>query len=80
MPWKETQKMERRIEFAMRPVGAESIIEVCQEYGISRKTGCEWRERFVAEGLAANWGSQTANWGQAEKCYHWLTDPETPLY
>jgi len=52
MPWKETQKMEQRVEFAMRAVSAESFSELCQEYGISRKTGYKWRERFVAKGLA----------------------------
>jgi transposase InsO family protein len=52
MPWKETQKMDQRVEFAMRAVSAESFSELCLEYGISRKTGYKWRERFVARGLA----------------------------
>jgi len=52
MPWKETQKMDQKIEFAMKAVNAESFTELCREYGISRKTGYKWRERFVAEGLA----------------------------
>jgi len=51
MAWKETQKMDQRIEFAMRAVSAGSFSELCQEYGISRKTGYKWRERFVAKGL-----------------------------
>jgi len=52
MPWKETPKMDQRIEFAMKAVNAESFTDLCREYGISRKTGYKWRERFVAEGLA----------------------------
>jgi transposase-like protein len=52
MPWKETQKMDQKVEFAMRAVSAESFSQLCQEYGISRKTGYKWRERFVAGGLA----------------------------
>lgn len=52
MAWKETQKMDQRIEFAMRAVSAESFSELCREYGISRKTGYKWRERFVSNGVA----------------------------
>ena len=51
MAWKETQKMDQRIEFAMRAVSAGSFSELCREYGISRKTGYKWRERFVAKGV-----------------------------
>ena len=36
----------------MRAVSAESFSELCQEYGISRKTGYKWRERFVSQGVA----------------------------
>ena len=52
MPWKETQKMDQRIEFAMRAVNAESFTELCREYGISRKTGYKWRMRFVERGVS----------------------------
>jgi transposase InsO family protein len=51
MPWKETQKMNQRIEFAMKAIGAENFGRLCAQYGISRKTGYKWRERFVANGL-----------------------------
>jgi len=51
MAWKETQEMDQRIEFAMRAVSAGSFSELCREYGISRKTGYKWRERFVAKGM-----------------------------
>jgi transposase len=51
MPWKETLKMNQRVEFAMRAVGCENFAGLCEEYGISRKTGYKWRERFVAHGL-----------------------------
>jgi putative transposase len=52
MPWKETQKMDQRIEFAMKAVNSESFTDLCREYGISRKTGYKWRERFVSRGVA----------------------------
>ena len=51
MPWKETYRMNQRIEFAMRAVGCGNFAQLCAEYGISRKTGYKWRERFVAHGL-----------------------------
>jgi transposase InsO family protein len=51
MPWKETRKMDQRIEFAMKAIGCESFAELCAQYGISRKTGYKWRERFLAHGI-----------------------------
>jgi transposase InsO family protein len=51
MPWKESPKMDQRIEFAMRAVDCEHFGALCAQYGISRKTGYKWRERFVARGL-----------------------------
>ena len=43
--------MDQRIEFAMKAVNCPNFRELCREYGISRKTGYKWRERFVQEGL-----------------------------
>lgn len=51
MPWKETQAMEQRIEFAMKALSHPNFGELCRDYGISRKTGYKWRERFVSHGL-----------------------------
>jgi putative transposase len=51
MPWKDTQAMEQRIEFAMKALGHPNFGELCRDYGISRKTGYKWRERFVSHGL-----------------------------
>jgi transposase len=44
--------MDQRIEFAMRALNCGNFGELCREYGISRKTGYKWRDRFVAKGLA----------------------------
>lgn len=52
MPWKETQKMDQRIEFAMKALNCANFGHLCREYGISRKTGYKWRERFVENGVA----------------------------
>lgn len=52
MPWKATCVMDEKSEFAMRAVrGTESMAQLCQEYGISRKTGYKWKERFLERGL-----------------------------
>lgn len=51
MPWKEVDKVNQRTEFVLRALGAENFRGLCQEYGISAKTGYKWRERFVQFGL-----------------------------
>lgn len=51
MPWLETRAMDQRIEFVMKALNHPNFGELCREYGISRKTGYKWRERFVEHGL-----------------------------
>jgi transposase InsO family protein len=52
MPWKETDVMNLRHEFVLRVFQAKvSFEELCREYGISRKTGYKWKERFFERGL-----------------------------
>ena len=43
--------MNQRTEFVLRALKAENFRALCQEYGISPKTGYKWKERFYAEGL-----------------------------
>ena len=43
--------MEQRIEFALKALRTENFRALCQEYGISTKTGYKWRERFLRQGL-----------------------------
>jgi transposase InsO family protein len=51
MPWKKTEPMEQRIEFALKAMRALNFRALCQQYGISAKTGYKWKERFIREGL-----------------------------
>src|SRR5260221_12887466 len=51
MPWKKSEPMEQRMEFALKALRSENFRALCQEYGISTKTGYKWRERFLREGL-----------------------------
>jgi transposase InsO family protein len=52
MPWKKSEPMDQRIEFAVRAMRTLNFRALCQEYGISAKTGYKWRERFLCKGLA----------------------------
>ena len=44
--------MKQRMEFAVRAMRTLNFRALCQEYGISAKTGYKWRERFWRKGLA----------------------------
>ncbi len=52
MPWKDTLKMNQKIEFAMKALSTPNFRELCREHGISAKTGYKWKERFINNGLA----------------------------
>jgi transposase InsO family protein len=52
MAWRETRVMDERMRFIVewerREVG---FAELCRRYGISRKTGYKWADRYEAEGV-----------------------------
>jgi putative transposase len=52
MPWCETSPMEQRLEF-VREYGTDlfTMTELAAQYGISRKTGYKWLERYEADGV-----------------------------
>ena len=51
MPWKKKEPMEQRIEFGIKALRTLNFRALCQEYGISAKTGYKWKERFLREGI-----------------------------
>ena len=53
MPWKRTDPMEGRMRLVME-VESEvfQMSELCERYGVSRKTGYKWLERYRKEGVA----------------------------
>lgn len=52
MPWTETAIVDQRTEFVLRTLrNVEPFGELCREFGISRKTGYKWKERFLQQGL-----------------------------
>jgi transposase InsO family protein len=44
--------MEQRMEFGLKALQTDNFRALCQEYGISPKTGYKWRERMLRYGLA----------------------------
>ena|SRR5207247_7528327 len=52
MPWKKIEPMNQRTEFVLRAMKTDNFRELCQEYGISPKTGYKWKERFLEQGLS----------------------------
>jgi transposase len=44
--------MEQKIEFVLKAMQPLNFRALCQQYGVSTKTGYKWKERFVQEGLA----------------------------
>ena len=53
MPWKESTVVEERLVFVARLIEGESMTELCQEFGISRKTGYKIFNRYKADGVTA---------------------------
>jgi len=53
MPWSEASRMDQRAYFVLDSLsGHFSISELCDRYGIARKTGYKWIARYKAEGKA----------------------------
>jgi putative transposase len=51
MPWQETRPMDQRERFIQdERLALYSMTELCARYGISRKTGYKWLDRFEEEG------------------------------
>jgi transposase InsO family protein len=53
MPWKTMDVEEQKVKFVVAATRQKkSFTALCQEFGISRPTGCLWRKRYQAAGLA----------------------------
>jgi putative transposase len=53
MPWSQTTPMHQRTLFIADHLrGTRSVTELCAEYGIARKTGYKWIDRFIRRGPA----------------------------
>lgn len=62
MPWLETSPVEQRERFiADHRRGLYTMTELCARYGISRKSGYKWLERFE-EGGRTRAGARRSSW------------------
>src|SRR5262245_56307103 len=54
MPWRESTPMEQRLEFVREyESGLFTMTELVAHYGVSRKTGYKWLERYDEGGTSA---------------------------
>ena len=53
MPWKESVIVDERMKFVGRLLEGEKMAELCREFGISRKTGYKFWDRYKEVGLHA---------------------------
>lgn len=52
MPWKNNTPMDQQKEFAIKAMQAMNFRKLCEEYGISTKTGYKWKGRMVEKRFA----------------------------
>lgn len=71
MPWLEVTSMSLKREFVTL-ADRESMSDLCQRFGISRKTGYKWRSRFRKEGMEGLKNRSCRPW-----CSPWRTDQGT---
>ena len=52
MPWRNPDIVNQRMEFVLRAYDPTVVFQdLCNEYGISTKTGYKWKRRFEQEGM-----------------------------
>jgi transposase len=51
MPWKECHVVDERTRFVARLMDGETMTALCEEFGISRKTGYKIAQRFQQIGV-----------------------------
>jgi hypothetical protein len=52
MPWKECHVVDERVRFVRRLLDGEAMTTLCEEFGISRKTGYKIFQRISRLGCA----------------------------
>lgn len=50
MPWKETGPMKERLKFVLMHQDGWAVTDLCEAFGVSRKTGYKWLERYEQAG------------------------------
>lgn len=68
MPWQEADKISEREEFINRWLtGRQTVTSLCDAFGISRKTGHKWINRFKSAGMNNLADQSRARYHQAHK-------------
>ena len=62
MPWKKSEPMDQRREFALKALGTLNFGALCQEYGISAKTDTNGEKGFYTKGWK-EWGKNRGDHG-----------------
>ena len=60
MPWKVSGPVSERLEFVKRWQDGERVVDLCREFGISRKTAYKLLARFKEEGPRGLYDRSTA--------------------
>ncbi len=61
MPWRESCSVDERLRFIADWLRGEwTVVELCERYGVSRKTAYKWMERYRQEGPAGLAGRSSA--------------------
>lgn len=75
MPWKETCVMDEKVKFIADYLDeGYTMSELCQYYGISRKTGYKWLQRYETDGIE---GLRTLSSTPPPPADHRCLDPGT---
>lgn len=67
MPWKECSVMDERLQLGARRLDGEPMVELCRQFGISRKTGCKIFDRYKESGLEALTDRSRRPWRHANQ-------------
>jgi len=68
MPWKECSKVEQRGEFvSLARVEGANVSQLCERFGISRKTGHKWLRRFGSKKSLADRSRRAPNTRSQER-------------
>ena len=51
VPWKASDQVDLRMQFITRLRGGELMVDLCREFGISRKTGHKFARRYEQYGV-----------------------------
>ena len=71
MPWRESSFMSERLAFIRACLDrTDRIVEICDRFGISEKTGQKWLKRFKEDGPSGLADRSHARRTQSHRTFH----------